>query len=95
MRAFIFSILFFSLLYSDEYNRLLNLQYISKDAGIKTLYKSTTNEHLGVDLFSGISSGDILIRDNGTQYSFILDDEWQRIIYSQKGSDWIKKYGSF
>lgn len=78
-------------------NRLLNLQYINQEYDITQLNKNLANEYLEVDLFNTISAGDILIvNHNGSWYKmlFALDKYWDRIVYTQQNTTWIKAYGS-
>lgn len=98
MAVYLFIMLFLKNLFGQDYNRLLNLQYFNKSAGIKELNKTVTQNKIGKDLFASISSGDILnVNYNSQSYKviFALDDVWDRIIYMKKDTDIIKSFGSF
>lgn len=96
MKSYIFIILIisFNFLIGQEYDNLLIKQYIDQNSGIKELNKSVTQDNLNRDLFGSISAGDILVSDT-KNVLFVLDDNWDRIVYGVQNSGEMKGFGNF
>jgi hypothetical protein len=62
------------------------------------LTKSETNYYLGVDLFSypyrGAESFKQKPNDNWWMIGFVVDSDWDRMVYGDYNDDWIKSFGT-